>query len=48
MQWEKKKEEAKTIYIIKERKDSRKEKRAIDCVLLVLRKKMKMAFRTLH
>ncbi len=45
MQWGKKKEKEKTIYIIKERKDCKKEKRAIGCVLLVLRK-MKMAFRT--
>jgi hypothetical protein len=47
MEWEKKRKKEKTIYIIKERKDCKKEKRAIGCVLLVLRK-MKMALRTLH
>ncbi len=38
MQWEKKKEEAKTIYIIKERKDCKKEKRAIGCVFTCFKK----------
>jgi hypothetical protein len=33
-----KKKRAKTIYIIKERKDCKKEKRAIDCVFTCFKK----------